>query len=249
MFKTFLTVIKWFGLFWVFLIAGGIATGLVGGLLAGIFGIDINIDLMLFGFTAIFMTEAVLKSRKKKKVKKEKVQAAVSRAEAEKEKNRLKNETAIRLDAYRVILERQARKIRDREAASSVKRISIILSNIAREVEEDPRDRSKARSLADHSAGMICDLVDKYIKLESQNQSSSNIASTMAEIRSALETVETSLKTLLDDMFSNDVVEVAASISVLENILSASNPENRISMEDVARAVKETEEVKPLESV
>lgn len=250
MFKMVLKIIKWFCLFWVFLVVSGICTGLIGGLLAGIFGIDINIDVMLFGLTAIFMAEAWLKSRKKQKAKAKKAAATAEAASAKAAEQKMKNETAVRLDAYRVILDRQARRIKDRPTAVQVKEIASTLNKIAREVEEDPRDRSKVRSLSEHSAGMICDLVDKYLKLESQEQASSNIASTMWEIRSALETVDKSLKTLLDDLFSNDVVEVAANISVLENILAANNPENRIRMDDIGKAdlTKAAETVKTAET-
>ena len=266
MFKMFLKVIKWFALFWVCLLVSGILTGIIGGLLAGLLGLEINIGVMLTGFTAIFMAEAALRIRRKRKAKTARTEAVRAAREAEAEKNRLKDESAVRLDAYRVVLERQARKIKHGATAAQVKHIAVLLHQIAAEVEQDPRDRSRVRGLCDHSGGMICDLVDKYIKLESQNQTGGAIGDAMHDIRSALQTVEVSLKTLLEDLFRNDVEEVSANISVLENILGEINPENRIRMEDVARAIQEMEaaaaagrpaeaavkeegEVKPLESV
>ncbi len=236
MLKLILKIIKWYFLFWVFLLLGSIAAAIVAGVFGGLFGLELNIGVLITGFTAILIAEKILKSRKKQA---EKAAAAAAAAAVNppsgRENSALQNEYAIKLDTYRAQLERLARNIKDRPTAAQVKSIVSTLRKIALEVENDPRDRKKVRSLTDHSGAMIVDLVDKYIKLENQNQSSSNIASTMWEIRSALDTVDTSLKTLLDDMFSNDGAEVSTNIAVLERILDATNPDMRIRM-DAAEA-------------
>lgn len=237
--KLILKIIKWYLLFWVFLLAGSIAAAIIAGIFSGLFGLELNSGLLVAGLTVIMMAESILKSRRKKAAKEAKKNAAAAAEVAKQEAARLKNEYAARLDTYREELERLARKVKDRPTASKIKHIAETLRKIALEVENDPRDRKKVRSLSDHSGAMIVDLVDKYIKLESQNQTSSNIASTMWEIRSALDNVDASLTTLLDDLFSNDVTEVATNIAVLENILNANSPDTRIRMEDIGKSVTE----------
>lgn len=239
MLKLILKIIKWYLLFWVFLLAGSIAAAIIAGIFSGLFGLELNIGLLVVGLTVIMMAESILKSRRKKAAKEAKKNAAAAAEVAKQEAARLKNEYAARLDTYREELERLARKVKDRPTAIKIKHIAETLRKIALEVENDPRDRKKVRSLSDHSGAMIVDLVDKYIKLESQNQTSSNIASTMWEIRSALDHVDASLTTLLDDLFSNDVTEVATNIAVLENILNANSPDTRIRMEDIGKSVTE----------
>ena len=227
--KAFLTVVKYFFLLCLFLVISGVLTAVIGGLAAGLFGIDMNISVMLLGFTAIMLVESILKSRQKNQAKRMAAEAAAAEEAARVEAARLKNEYAIRLDGYRIQLEQLAAVMKDRKTAAATKRIAIIMGKIAQEVERDPRDRKKVRSLSDHSGGMIVDLIEKYIKLEGQEQSSTNIASAMWEITSALDGVETSLKTLLDDLFSNDGAEVATNVAVLEGILCGLKPELRIS--------------------
>ena len=231
MLKVILKIIKWYFLFWVFLLLGSIAAAVVAGVFAGFFGWELNIGVLVTGFTAILVVNKILKDKRKtaEKAAQAAAEAAVNPPSGA-ENSALKNEYAIKLDSCRARLERLSRLIQDRSTAMQVKSIVGTLRKIALEVENDPRDRKKVRSLTDHSGAMIVDLVDKYIKLENQNQSSSNISSTMWEIRSALDTVDTSLKTLLEDMFSNDGAEVATNIAVLESILNSSNPNLRMDM-------------------
>ena len=239
MLKTILKIIKWWFLFWGYLFLGALATGIIGGILAGLFGIEVNIGLMVTGFTAILMAEHVLRGKRKRKAAEAAMRAAEEAEEARREAARLKNEYAAAIDCCRVDLEEMARKIKDRQTAGKVTDIAVLLRKIALEVEADPRDRRKVRGLSDHSGQMIVDLVGKYIKLERQGQTGSNITSAMWEINSALDTVKSSLETLLDDLFSNDEAEIAANAAVLESILAGVNPEYRINLGMEETAAKE----------
>lgn len=241
MLKTILKIIKWWFLFWIYLFAAGLITAVIGGILAGLFGIEVNIGVMMTGFTAILIAEHVLRGKRKQRAAEAAMQKTLAAEEARKEAARLKNEYAAAIDRCRVDLENMARKIKDKPTASKVTDIAVLLRKIALETEADPRDRKKVRSLSDHTGQMIVDLVDKYIKLERQGQSGNNITAAMWEITSALDTVKSALETLLDDLFSNDGAEVAANVAVLESILTGINPEYRINlgMEDTAAPEKE----------
>lgn len=230
MLKTILKIIKWWFLFWIYLILGSIAAAIVAGIFAGLFGWELNLGVLITGFTAILIAEHVLRGKRKRRAAAVKVEAAAAEAEAKREAARLKNEYAAAIDGCRMELEELAHKIKDRPTASKVTAVAVLLRKIALEVEADPRDRKKVRSLSDHTGQMIVDLVDKYLKLERQGQNGSNIASAMWEISSALDTVQSSLETLLDDLFSNDGAEVSANVAVLESILTGVNPEYRIKL-------------------
>lgn len=249
-FKILLTLIKWYFFAWIFIILGSIAAAIVAGIFAALFSIELNAVVLALGFTVIMFIEKLLRSKKKKEKASfaGNVNAGASgaagaagasgtagapgasgtpsekAAEAARERG-LTNDYAIKLDGYRSQLEVLARKIKDMQTANQVKGIVSTLRKIVMEVESDPRDRKKVRSLVEHSGSMIVDLVEKYIKLEKQDQSSDNISATMWEIRSALDTVDAALKKLLDDLFSNDGAEVATNIAVLESILNSSVPD------------------------
>lgn len=232
MLKTILKLIKWWFLFWVYLFLGALAAAIVGGILTGLLGLHLDMGLLTGVFTLLLIVEHVLRKRRKQKAREAGIQAEAAAAEARREAARLKNEYAAAIDGFRMELEVLAGKIKDRQTAVKVTDIAVLLRKIALEVEEDPRDRKKVRSISDHSGRMIVDLVEKYVKLERQGQTGSNIASAMWEITSSLDTVKSSLETLLDDLFSNDGAEVAANVAVLESMLSGMNLDQRIRMEE-----------------
>lgn len=232
MLKTILKLIKWWFLFWVYLFLGALAAAIVGGILTGLLGLHLDMGLLTGVFTLLLIVEHILWKRRKQKAREAGIQAEAAAAEARREAARLKNEYAAAIDGFRMELEALAGKIKDRQTAVKVTDIAVLLRKIALEVEEDPRDRKKVRSISDHSGRMIVDLVEKYVKLERQGQTGSNIASAMWEINSALDTVKSSLETLLDDLFSNDGAEVSANVAVLESMLSGMNLDQRIRMDE-----------------
>ena len=231
MLKIILKIIKWWFLFWVYLIAGSLAAAVATGLLEALFPVEVDMGLPSALFTAALIGAHVLRGRRKQKAKDLERKAAEAAEAERREAARLKNEYAAAIDSCRSDLENLAGKIRDRQTTAKVTDIAVLLRKIALEVEADPRDRKKARSLSDHTGRMIVDLVEKYIKLERQGQNGTNITSAMWEITSALDTVKSSLETLLDDLFSNDSAEVSANVAVLEKILAGSSSESCIRME------------------
>ena len=64
MLKLILKIIKWYFLFWVFLLAGSIAAAIIAGIFSGLFGLELNIGLLVVGLTVIMMAESILKSRR-----------------------------------------------------------------------------------------------------------------------------------------------------------------------------------------
>jgi len=140
-------------------------------------------------------------------------------------------ELAKKLDVYRDRLTAQESDVADSDVRRHIRSMAKTLDLIADEVEKDPKDRSKVRKLANHYGDMITGLVDKYILLEGQAQSASeggNIEGTMVRIREGLAGADDALKKLLDDLFSDDAMEVSADINVLEQLLKTEGSENKM---------------------
>lgn len=140
-------------------------------------------------------------------------------------------ELARKLDEYRDQLTQHAGRLQDASVAALARSIAKTLDLIADEVERDPKDRNKVRKLANHYASMLTGLTEKYIQLEAQTAAASdgeNITGAMAQIREGLSGADEALKKLLDDLFSDDAMEVSADITVLEQLLKTEGSENKM---------------------
>ncbi|MGN0712448.1 MAG: 5-bromo-4-chloroindolyl phosphate hydrolysis family protein [Anaerovoracaceae bacterium] len=140
-------------------------------------------------------------------------------------------ELAKKLDVCRVQLTEQAGRLKDSSVAATVRSLAKTLDLIADEVERDPKDRNKVRKLANHYAAMLTGLTEKYIQLEAQTSAVSegeNISGAMTQIREGLSGADEALKKLLDDLFSDDAMEVSADITVLEQLLKTEGSENKM---------------------
>ncbi len=140
-------------------------------------------------------------------------------------------ELAKKLDVCRDQLTEQAGRLKDSSVAATVRSLAKTLDLIADEVERDPKDRNKVRKLANHYAAMLTGLTEKYIQLEAQTSAASegeNINGAMTQIREGLSGADEALKKLLDDLFSDDAMEVSADITVLEQLLKTEGSENKM---------------------
>ena len=138
------------------------------------------------------------------------------------------DELAKKLDQCRDTLLSQQKKIRNETVSAAAGSMARTMDLIADELERDPKDRNKVRKLANHYTAMITGLVDKYIQLESQAVVCENIISSMKRIEEGLTGADAALKRILDDMFSDDAMEVSADITVLEQLLKTEGSENRM---------------------
>ena len=137
-------------------------------------------------------------------------------------------EMAKKIDACRETLISQQQQIKSETLSSTVGSMAITMDLSADEVEKDPKDRNKVRKLANHYTAMITGLVDKYIQLEAQGAEGENIRSSMERIEEGLSGADKALKRILDDMFSDDAMEVSADITVLEQLLKTEGSENKM---------------------
>ncbi|MBQ1228650.1 MAG: hypothetical protein IIX87_02120, partial [Firmicutes bacterium] len=63
-------------------------------------------------------------------------------------------------------------------------------------------------------------LLDKYILMQKQGAEGANISASMAKIEEGLAGADAALKKVLDDLFTEEAMEVSADIAVLENLLN-----------------------------
>lgn len=115
--------------------------------------------------------------------------------------------------------------VADAKVRSSITSIAATLEKIADEVEADPKGRNKTRKLANHYVGMLTDLVDKYLLMQAQATDGANISTSMAKIEEGLASADIALSKVLDDLFTDEAMEVSADIAVLENLLNMENAE------------------------
>lgn len=137
-------------------------------------------------------------------------------------------ELAHKLDQGGEALLSKVSAIANAQVRTHITAIAATLEKIADEVENDPKNRNKARKLANHYVGMLVELVEKYILLQKQSADGANITTSMAKIEEGFAGAESSLKKFLDDLFSDDAVEVSADIAVLENLLNMENAEAKM---------------------
>lgn len=200
-----------------------VATGAVWLVLAVILPVYKLLPLLVCAVCSIAVFAALSAGRKAQIAKLPPAPAVKVRAE----------ELAKKLDVCRDKLLQQEGKISDTEVRHDVHSLATTLDLIADEVEKDPKERGKVRKLANHYGEMIIGLVDKYILLESQAKAAAaaeggNVAGTMTRIKEGLAAADAALKKVLDDMFSDDAIEVSADINVLEQLLKTEGSENRM---------------------
>ncbi|MBQ1228531.1 MAG: 5-bromo-4-chloroindolyl phosphate hydrolysis family protein [Firmicutes bacterium] len=129
-------------------------------------------------------------------------------------------EIAKKLDDGRETLLGKLEYITNPSVRGHITSIATTLDKIADEVEADPKDRNKVRKLANHYVGMLADLVDKYILMQKQGAEGANISASMAKIEEGLAGADAALKKVLDDLFTEEAMEVSADIAVLDNLLN-----------------------------
>ena len=137
-------------------------------------------------------------------------------------------ELAKKLDDGRDVLLAKVPEVASAQVRAHITSIADTLEKIADEVEADPKDRNKARKLANHYVGMMAELVDKYILMQKQSAGGTNITTSMAKIEEGLAGADVALKKLLDDLFTDEAMEVSADIAVLENLLNMESAEPRM---------------------
>lgn len=132
------------------------------------------------------------------------------------------SEIAAKLYELQDLIIDRAKGVKKAEVKESLGNIAGTLNKIANEVEHDPKDRNKVRKLANYYGDMLLGLVDKYIKLQDNKEQAiagENVENSMDKIEEAIKGAETSVKKLLDSLFTEDAMEINAEINTLDKLM------------------------------
>ena len=125
-------------------------------------------------------------------------------------------------------------QIQNQKVAATVGSMAATLGKLADNLEHDPKDRGKIKTVAVHYVPMITDLVKNYINLERQGVGGSNISTSMADIEAGLENIDRSLKKYQDDMFEDDKMSISADIAVLQQLMDGNDSGvNKLNFDEI----------------
>ena len=137
-------------------------------------------------------------------------------------------ELARKLDSARIALLEKLPLIKNAAFCSSIEHIAASLDKIADDIEKDPSDRNKVRKLANHYAPMLVELADKYLRLHAQQSAGQNIGTSMKKIEEGFSAADNAIAKLLDELFTNEAMEILADITVLDQLLQSDEDKNKI---------------------
>ena len=155
---------------------------------------------------------AILSSIRKRQLKK---------LPPKREKKSYSDEIAMKLYNLSDLVIDRAEKIQKKEIRETLASIAVSLSRMAEEVENDPKDKNKVRKLANYYGDMMLGLIDKYISLQVNNLSpeAGVVNSSIGKIEHALAGTDTAIKKMLDNMFTDDAMEINAEVKTLDSLM------------------------------
>jgi len=109
--------------------------------------------------------------------------------------------------------------IADISISTKVSRIEDLTAKIFRIVEEDPEKQPKIRRFMSYYLPTTQKLIRSYATLEKQGVKGENITAAKENIGRILDTLATGFEQQLDQLFSTDAMDIAADITVLENLM------------------------------
>ena len=107
----------------------------------------------------------------------------------------------------------------DETISDRVHRLEEIAAMIFKTVEENPEKKQQIRRFESYYLPTTLKLVRSYATLEKQGVKGENILSAKQSIRNILDTLTTGYEQQLDQLFKSDAIDIAADISVLENLM------------------------------
>lgn len=109
------------------------------------------------------------------------------------------------------------------ETAALLSDIETTCGKIQAAVLENPEDLPRIRRFLSYYLPTTEKLAGKYAFAAAQNEDSTNINATIADIENALSLIRSSFKNQLDALFSDDALDVSTDITVLETMLARDN--------------------------
>ncbi len=128
-------------------------------------------------------------------------------------------EVIVKLRKLKDSINSRIKKVKKDEVKKDLSGLELTLGLMADEVERDPKDRKKVRKIANYYGDMLLQLIDKYISFQDKDQTIENVAESMMKIEEGIKGASESLKKALNELFSEDVMEVNADVNALEQLI------------------------------
>ncbi|MCL2367326.1 MAG: 5-bromo-4-chloroindolyl phosphate hydrolysis family protein [Oscillospiraceae bacterium] len=109
--------------------------------------------------------------------------------------------------------------IADITISEKIEKIEEITAKIFRTVEEHPEKKKQIRRFESYYLPTTMKLVRSYTTLEKQGVKGEHIMSAKENIEQVLDTLATGYEQQLDQLFKSDAMDIAADITVLENLM------------------------------
>ena len=176
---------------------------------AGYFGPNAYLDNELDSL--VLFAEAALEARRAKKADQDQQSPAGKSAEPDKPVNQ-----------YMAIIT-ELRELNDTIAdipiSDKIDRIEVLTAKIFRIVEDNPAKLPQIRRFMNYYLPTTLKLLHSYATLEKQDIQGENITAAKDNIDRILDTLATGFEQQLDQLFQSDVMDIAADINVLQNML------------------------------
>lgn len=132
------------------------------------------------------------------------------------------------LDAMLLQGRRQLEQIRqlnaqipDEAVSEKLERIESLAGKILDQTQKDTAMIKQTRQFLNYYLPTTVKLLQQYVELQKQGVSGGNIEAGMAKIEGLLDTVAVAFQKQLDSLFASQVVDIAADIQVMENMMSS----------------------------
>lgn len=106
------------------------------------------------------------------------------------------------------------------EVSEKISQIEILTAKIFQRLEQDPDIVSDLHKMMEYYLPTTIKLLEAYEELDGQPIQGENITSSKKEIEDTLDTINAAFENLLDSFFEEKAWDLAADISVLENMLA-----------------------------
>ena len=110
-------------------------------------------------------------------------------------------------------------RIEGQEVSAKMDRLEQVAERIFEQVQEHPEKLPDIRKLMSYYLPTTLKLLDAYEEFDSQPVQGENIKNAKQQIEKTLDTINLAFENLLDQLFTDEVLDVSSDISVLETML------------------------------
>lgn len=112
------------------------------------------------------------------------------------------------------------KQLKNSAVNGKVSSISLTVEKILAEVKRDPGDLKAARQFLSYYLDATITILNKYVKLSSQNVTDSGITGSLKRVETMLDTINSAFEKQLTRLLTNDVMDLDIELSLLEKTIN-----------------------------